>query len=154
MSYYDRSSATHLDGSQVFQTKADRDNEASVAALVEERWHCRVRSFGALAPIDWFASRQDRLVGLLELKSRTHASDRFPTVFLNARKWLALTLGSLGLGCPAIFVVRFEDGVRWISLSQVDAGSNRVAGCSRLVKSVNDIEPVIEIPISQMSALS
>lgn len=153
MSYYDRSQITHLDGTPIFQTAEDQASEAYVAEVLASKWRCQIQSFGALSPVDWFAARDGRLVGVLELKSRGHPAAKYPTVFLNVRKWLALSLASIGLGCPAIFVVRFSDSIRWIPLIDIDAGAQRIGGCSRLVKSGNDIEPVIDVPILGMRKL-
>jgi hypothetical protein len=151
--YYARTSAVHLDGTPIFKTKEDRDNEATVAQLIEAAWGCKLGEFGALSPIDWYAQRDGRLVGLLELKTRWHPRDDYPGVFLNARKWLALSLGSIGMGVPALFVVKFTDGVYWVPISKVDATTHRIGGCSVRVKSVNDIEPIIEVPLSTMVEL-
>lgn len=153
MSYYDRKASTHVDGSLVFQSAEDRDNERTAAARLEAAWNCRITSFGALSPIDWFAQRDGRLTAVLELKSRSHAHDRFDTVFLNVRKWLALSLGAIGLGCPALFVVQFLDGIYWINAADIDARTNRIAGCARVVKAKNDIEPVIEVPVASMNKI-
>jgi hypothetical protein len=153
MSYYDRSVGTHLDGSPIFKTEIDERNENEVSAAIAAAWRCNVRSFGRLSPIDWYAERDGRLVGVLELKSRSHPSSKHPTVFLNVRKWLTLAMASMGLGVPAIFVVRFEDQTLWVPLSKVDASSVRMGGCSRIVKSRSDVEPVIEIPVKDMTLL-
>jgi hypothetical protein len=152
--YYDRTPTLHLDGTHVFQTEEDRRNEEEVAAACAAVWHCRIGRFGALSPVDWYGERDGRLVGVLELKARGHALDHYPTVFLNVRKWLALTLAAVGLGCPAIFVVKFTDGVYWAPLSKIDATQHRIAGCAHIVKNGNDIEPVIEVPVSTLSPLS
>lgn len=146
-SYYERSNVTHLDGSRIFHTPTDTDAEQSVAAELERAWGCELHKFGALAAVDWYATRHGRMVGLLELKNRSHASDSYETVFLNVRKWMALTLSSVGLGAPPIFVVRFTDGIRWVPVAEIDASHHRIAGCSRIVKASNDIEPVIEVPV-------
>ena len=153
MSYYDREAATHLDGTPIFRSREDESNENEVAAQLAEAWGCEIRSFGMLAPVDWYAVRQGRLVGVLELKSRPHESTRFPTVFLNVRKWLALRLAAVGLNVPDLFVVRFTDAVRWILVSDIDASNIQIAGCSRTVKSRSDVEPVIHVPISSLRLL-
>lgn len=153
MNYYERVESTHLDGRKIFQSCEDKKNESETARLIEKQWNCTLVPFGMLAPVDWFAQRYGRLVGVLELKTRTHASDKFPTVFLNVRKWLAMTLASHGLDCPALYVVRFTDEIRWIPLTKIDAANHRIGGCSRIVKSPADIEPVIEVPIREMTVL-
>ena len=153
MTYYERLGSMHLDGSQIFATPEDMAAEDEISSAVEAAWDCTLKRFGALAPVDWFAVRHDRVVGVLELKTRTHSIAEYSTVFLNVRKWLALTLAACGLGVPAIFVVRFTDGVRWCSVREVDASQIRIGGCSRVVKAANDIEPVIEVPVTLMRSL-
>jgi hypothetical protein len=150
MSYYDRETARHLDGTPIFVTSADEQSQEEVAGVLAAAWRCEIRSFGRLAPVDWFAVRDGRLIGLLELKTRTHAIATYPTVFLNLRKYLALVLGATGIGVPAIFVVRFTDGVLWQAVHAIDARQTRLGGCLRVVKSRNDIEPVIEVPVASM----
>lgn len=147
MSYYARESSTHLDGSPIFTTTSDVTSENEISALLEREWGCEMRRFGLLAPLDWYSTRAGRLVGVLELKTRSHPFAQFPTVFLNVRKWLALTLASTGLGVPALFVVRWADSLGWCSVADVDARVHRIGGCSRRVKSDSDIEPVIEVPV-------
>jgi hypothetical protein len=152
--YYARQAATHLDGSPIFKTADDERNERDVAAVVEAVWRCELHSFGRLSPVDWYATRAGRLVGVLELKSRTHPHDRYGTVFLNVRKWLALVLAATGLGCPAVFAVKFTDHTRWIDVADVDIRNARIGGCRTVVKARSDVEPVIEVPVSAMRPLT
>jgi hypothetical protein len=151
--YYSRTQSIHTDGTPILKTADDERIETETAALLGAAWSCELRSFGKLAPLDWFAVRHGRLVSVLELKSRSHASDTYPTVFLNVRKWLALTLASTGLGVPALFVARFTDGVRWVNVAEVDASRVRMGGCRRHFASRADIEPVIEVAVAGMRML-
>lgn len=151
--YYQRGNVVHLDGTRVFHNQEDVAAEDRVAAELQARWRCTMHRFGALCAIDWYARRDERMVGLLEVKCRPHASDHYPTVFLNVRKWFALTLGSNGLGVPAIFVVRFTDALMWTRVADIDAWRHRIGGCSRIVKARSDIEPVIDVPVSILQEL-
>lgn len=153
MNYYARTAATHLDGSPIFRSDADARSEDEVAALVAKAWGCEVNPFGPLSPVDYYALRAGRLVGVLELKTRSHDSGRHPDIWLNCRKWLALLLASSGLGVPGIFVARFTDEVRWISVADIDAGRVVLGGCSRIVKARSDREPVIPVPVAEMRGL-
>lgn len=153
MSYYARQGLMNSDGTPLFATRSDAASEDDTARLVEQTWGASLHKFGPLAPIDFYAIRHGRLVGLLELKTRSHASDAFPTVFLNVRKWLALRMASMGIGVPAVFVARFTDDVRWIDVEEVDASKARMGGALRVVKASSDVEPVIEVPVAQMRAL-
>ena len=153
-SYYDRTTTQFVDGSPIFHTPEDEQRQSSVAQELETAWGCNVKSFGRLAPVDWFFERDGRLIGVGELKVRQHEAGRYPTVFLNVRKWLALNLAQGGLGVPAIFVARFNDGTRWTRVSEIDASQVRIGGLTRQVKSRNDIEPVIEVPVHTMHPLN
>ena len=72
---------------------------------------------------------------------------------MNVRKWLALTMASVGFGVPSFFVVRFTDRVMFVNVAEVDASNQRVGGTKRLVKSHTDREPVIEVPLNDMKEL-
>jgi len=149
MSYYDRKgTVVRLDGSRHFHTQQDIDHETEVAALASKAWGCEFRRFGTLTPIDWYAIREGRMSGLAELKSRHHSADKYPNAWLNVRKWLALMMGAAGLGVPAVYIVRFTDQVLWVPVAEIDGTMHRMAGCTHIVKSVNDIEPIIYIPLS------
>jgi hypothetical protein len=150
--YYWRQAATHIDGSPIFAKESDVKAERAVAARVSELWGCEVHWFGLLTAIDWYATRAGRLIGVLELKCRDHESTTFPTVFLNVRKWLALSMAEVGLGVPAVFVVQFRDGVWWVKVADIDARQHRIGGCKREMK-FRDIEPIIEVPIRAMTKL-
>jgi hypothetical protein len=155
MNYYDRKATTYLDGTPVFKNKDDEAAQREVALLIEQtNLCCKVNSFGELSPIDWYCNRGGRIIGVLEFKARTHATTTYPTVFLNVRKWLALTLAAVGMGVPAYFFVKFIDKVLWVNIADVDASIVKMGGCSTRVKSRNDREPVIEVPIETMQELT
>lgn len=152
--YYDRTNL--VTGAPVFSNDEDRRNEDEVATMLAAYWKCEIHRFGPFDPIDFYAMRHGHLVGLIECKARTHTVNDYPTVFLNLRKWLALTLGSAGFGVSAIYVARFADGeVRWINVSHIDSHHSKVKmlGCKRKVKSYTDVEPVILVPIASMHKL-
>ena len=155
MSYYDRKPVTMLDGTLIFSEPQDRANEREVADIIEAAFQCKMHPFGLLSAIDWWAERHGRMVGLLELKSRTHDSQKYGTVYLNVRKWLALSLGSIGLGVPSTFVVRFTDTVKFIHLKDIEASTVSIAGMGqkRVVSFESDVEPIIEVPIASMKTL-
>lgn len=152
-SYYERATKRHTDGSPVWDTEEDARNESEAQKIIEAKWQCELHRFGQMAALDWFATRHGRMMALIELKSRTHASDHYPTVFLNVRKWLALMLGEAGLGCTGLFLVKFTDGLFWIPVAQVDGTKHKVGGLKLIKKAVSDIEPVIEVPVASMKRI-
>jgi hypothetical protein len=150
--YYART-ATHLNGSNVFATDEDNAAQVQAAQAIGRGFGCEVHHFGHLAAIDCYATRAGRLVGVIEIKHRTHAIATYPTVYLNLRKWMALTLAAVGVGVPGLFVVAWVDALGWVDVADVDPRRIKVGGLVRQVKSCNDIEPVIEIPTAQFRLL-
>lgn len=139
----------------MFTSDADVVREDEIVRLIEKNFSCQVHRFGKLCPIDFYATRDGRMVAVIETKSRSTPSTKYPTVFLNVRKWLALHLAQSGLGSPALFFVRWADGVvRYIKVNDIDASNVTMGGCRKLVKSTTDFEPQIEIPVSSMTAIS
>jgi hypothetical protein len=150
--FYKRRGATHVDGSRVFKEREDTQREAEVARRLERAWGCTLHPYAGLSVIDWWAEKQERVSAFLELKCRSHESTKHSTVFLNHRKWVALSLSQLS-GTMAIFVVRFTDQIRWVKLNDVDPSRLSIGGLIRKHHSDNDIEPVIEVPVSTMHIL-
>src|SRR5262245_31248589 len=93
-----RPKLVHLDGTSVFQSGEDVRQQREVAQEIEQAWGCTVHSYPALSPIDWFAERDGRMVGQLELRRRSCPAAQYADVFLPVAKWLALTLGAIGTG--------------------------------------------------------
>jgi hypothetical protein len=102
--------------------------------------------------VDCYATKHGRLVGVLEIKRRTHALGTHPTVYLNLRKWLALVLSATGLGVPALYVIGWADALGWVSVTDIDARCIRIGGWAN-PRTRADIEPVIEIPVSSFKRL-
>lgn len=152
--YTDRAISLNSDGTPLSALERDKDREEKTRIEVEAAWSCQLHSFGPLCPIDWWAEKDGRMVGVLELKSRNHEIDKYPTVILNVRKWIALSMASLGLAVPAIAAFRFmDDSVRWIKLTKVDASRHRIMTSGQRWQTENDREPVIDIPLDDLRAL-
>ena len=154
MSYYDRKYRTDSSGLRVFTTPEDHAAEDRAARVIESAWNCKLNRFPHYNGVDWYAERGGQMVAVLELKTRTHASTKHDTVWLNIRKWVALGMARIGLGVPALFVVQFTDELRYIDLGKIDGHRHRMAGCRQVVKSYTDIEPVIEVEVSGMKLLT
>jgi hypothetical protein len=154
MTYYTRPTTTkNSDGTPLYAVGYDKENEEAVCKLLSEKWKCEIHPFGRLCPLDFYALKDGRLVGVLELKSKSYPHDKYKVAYLNVRKWLALVLAENGLGCPGIFVVKFSNEVRFIPVAKVNASKVKIGGCKEIVKSHTDIEPVIEVPVMSMSVI-
>lgn len=136
----------------MFATEADHRNERAVAAELSEKFGCEVRCFGGRDEVDMYAVRNGRMSAIIELKTRKIHSTKHATVFLAMRKYLDMTRIGAAFAVPAIFVVKYEDCTKYINLSDVDTSRHTMGGNSRN-KAYNDIEPLIEVPVTQMVAL-
>ena len=148
MDYYERETHANSDGSPLFCADIDKDNETEIKSLLEEKWNCTIKPFGKLCPVDFYALRDNRICAVIELKTRSHKHNKYNDVFLNLRKWFCLMLSENRLGCPALFVVKFIDKIGYVRVGQIDVKNISLGGCSRVVKSNTDIEPVINVPIA------
>jgi hypothetical protein len=138
----------------VFCTDEDKANEDAAAAAMGAAWGCVLKSFGAFCPIDFYAERDGRIVGIVEFKRRAMLSTEHASVFLSFRKWIALSMGSMGLGCPAIFAVQFNDGMKYINVADAHGAPVSMGGVAAAnVVTRNHIEPMLNIPIHWMHDL-
>ena len=153
--YASRNTSINSDGTPVFATRKDFENQKQTACIIEKKFgpNLELREFGRLCPIDYYALRDGRTVAFIEIKSRSHHSFKFKTVFLNFRKWISLRMAEVGVGVPSFFFVKFKDKILYTPVSQIDASRLIVGGTSKIVKSKTDIEPVIEIDVSKMMEL-
>jgi len=151
-SYYSRQLRKTPQGMS-YSTEEDFKNEDEVFALIEEKWGCKTHRFPQFHQIDGYTVRDDRMESLVEVKARSHASTKFDTCFLNARKFMALWMASVGFNVPAYYVVKFTDTILYIEIGEVDGSQQKIAGCKRIVKAQSDIEPCVLVPISSMKKL-
>jgi hypothetical protein len=135
-----------------FRSAADAAIEQEVADTLAVAWACEIRSYGGKDHIDYYAIRDEETVAFMELKARKVPHNKYPTVFLALRKWIALALVTVGTGKPAFYIVRFTDGIRYINVMDVDPKRLSIGGNSRN-RAANDIEVMIEVPITALEVL-
>jgi hypothetical protein len=154
VTYYARNISTNSDGTPTFETRLDDINERRVKGRLEDAWQCTLHRYPRLHAVDWYAERDQRVVGHVEIKTRSHDAGTFPTVYLNFRKYATLTLLELATGVPSTFVAAYTCGtVKWVRLADVAADVLTIAGTHKLVKSSSDREPMINVPLNLMKDL-
>lgn len=148
--YYSR---TWEDGK--FETKSDREAEDLVKRTVEAAWGSTLVHYPDFKPIDFYVIEDDpnETEAFIEVKSRSVKSTKYPTVFLNARKYGNLMDRAREFKKPSYFFVVFQDCIKYINVELVDASNNTIGGCNQIVKARNDIEIVIHVPIKEMETL-
>ena len=141
-----------------FCTPKDKARESGIDAILEKAWKVKIYCYGdTLDEVDRYICKEDRVVGFAEYKCREYSSTAFETVFLSWRKFIALKRVSEYSGKPPLFVVRFLDCMKWIDVNRIDPkklGIFRRGRPQRKDDSPNDMEPIIEVPISGMIKIS
>lgn len=104
-----------------------------------------------LSPLDWYATDGQQVRAWLEVKARQRTGADLPYALIDVTKYLALTFASLSFGVPALFVLGYQDGTRFIDVRSIDSRSIRVTG--RTDRASNDVRPAIRIPLELMATL-
>lgn len=127
--------------------------ERQVAEFLEQAWDVTVVERDHYDPIDWDIHVPGAgKVAVVELKSYKRKAFDYPTVILNARKFIALRDASQD-GTHAFYMVNFLDEVRYIDCMDVDI-SHPILGGQKNGPRSTDWEPVYMVPVSQMTLLA
>ena len=153
--YHLRLAGRAVDGTVMAATPEDDRREREVARRLEVAWGCVLHRLPHLNPIDYYAETSQRLSAHVEIKVRSHTPTKYPTVFLNVRKYLNLLNAYLFTGVPSYFAVGFSDGqIGWISVADVVPGPViRMAGTQRAARLASDYEPVIDVSVASLTFL-
>jgi Holliday junction resolvase-like predicted endonuclease len=140
--------------SHVFVSGADEQNERDVARLLEKKWNCKIRKFGKLDPIDWWAERNNKVVAFIELKCRNVPSTKYDTVFVTLRKWLDLLRAREWSfdEVSSLIVIRWTDRIGYYDVTQIPPGNLSVLR-RREHRAEQDVEPAWEIPIKNFKTI-
>jgi hypothetical protein len=129
-----------------YQTSEHRRREEEVAAKLAGRWGCMMHRTPDYDHVDYFAFREDRCVAVLELKCRDHHRTKFDTVYLSARKYVALLLMGTAQSLAPLFVVQWADALGYVNVATLPPCWLHLAG-RRDRGAENDIEPCFEVPV-------
>ena len=135
------------DGTPVRILNSDRDGEEALAQRLGAAWDCEVRLFPRLSPVDGYAVRDNRIVAVLEFKSRGDLRwNQYDDVWLSWRKWQGLMMAGWGMACEALYVVEFGDRVGWVPVWEVPRGA--VMGGRGVPRrgAAADREPMLKVP--------
>jgi hypothetical protein len=136
-------------GIVIYETSKDRKREKEIATILEKEWKCQFKKYPNLSEVDFYVTRDDKIIGFCEIKCRNYHRDKLPTVYMSFRKWIALTLTWVNLNVPAYFVVAFMDYIGIIDVKTIMVDGMRVKGRKKRDSGNFDYEPIIDIPIDE-----
>lgn len=104
--------------SRIYDTTRQDAAERAAAAELAKHWGCKVARFPRFCPVDYFAHKDGELRALIEVKCRTHRIAEYPTLILDAHKWLTVTQAALGFRVWPVLLVQFADALAFADLSR------------------------------------
>jgi hypothetical protein len=133
----------------IHETDDDRAAEARIAAKLADVWECEFTHYPQCHYVDYYAYRDRRLLGYVELKRRNRAADYQPHVYIDVTKWADLVRLAEGEH-PALYVVVFTvDRVcKWIDARDVNTSAHIRVG--RRDRGEIGVHPAIELPVADM----
>jgi len=92
-----------------YETDTDLDRELDVATKLSKEWRCDVTKTKKFYPVDYVATRDGRLVSILEIKTRNYTMDeleRFGGFMISAEKLVRARELSEMVRVPFILVLK------------------------------------------------
>lgn len=140
-------------GRPLYETSRDSDNERKVAEQIGSCTGSVMKKNPKAYPIDWCAYKSSKLTAWIEIKCRSNAKDKYPTLLLSYHKIVDGINLSATSGASFMLFVRFTDGVFYWRCPK-DVTSYRVDNGGRTDRNDSqDMEPVIHIPMEEFIKL-
>ena len=137
-----------------FRTPEDDENQRQIAGVLEARWNCVLHRRD-----DWDAVNYDAIrnggdpVALVEVKRRDNdAYDYDGRTFLGVHRHNVMMAHQRRSGLPAVWAVGFNDQIRWILSTTVEAADYERDWRGREPRegALHDKEPMILVPVADM----
>lgn len=135
-------------------TPEDEGREHDVCAALAASWDCEVWRTPLLAVWDFVAGRDGVVRAIGEIKCRTVSSDTYKTAFIAYEKWQELRAETARLHVPAFFVIQWTDRITYSDASEIDGSMPEVRGRTDRPEMPNDLEYIIEHPVTEMKGLT
>lgn len=106
--------------SPIFETAADRANEAAIIEVLEDAWGCEIKGTDTLNDLDFHAYKDGQLVSIGEIKCRkVHSTKYGGKIYFDVDKAIRLQTHADELGVPAVIVLKYTDGLFWYKVSDL-----------------------------------
>lgn len=134
--------------STLWETADDLKREADVVALYAQYKNCDYEKLPIAYKADYAFLRDGEIVAFIEIRCRNVAHDEYPTIMLSLLKWHDVNAMAKAAGVPAMFVVRYTDGVYAIPFREMP--DEITMGGRALQRDSRDREPVVHYNVSRM----
>lgn len=102
----------------MYESKADLEREEAVVQELSQHWMCDYHKLPISYQLDYALLRDGKICAICEIKVRNVVLNHYDTLIISAAKRLAGLQYSKMMGIPALLVVKYEDGIRFINFSE------------------------------------
>lgn len=132
----------------MYETPSDIINELSVIESLSDLWGVTFHKLPIQYHLDFSISKIDgRIIGFIEVKTRTIAKSKFPTYIISMSKiQMAKSMFDTSKQ-PTFLVVQWTDAIGWCRIDSFEEIPPFKIGGRTDRGDEQDIEPVLHIPI-------
>ena len=136
------------------ETWNDRKNQTTATRVFAEKMNCKVHTYPQLWPVDGYAYRGRKVLGMLEIKGASKVRD---IGYLNFRKYINLRDATRvsNNSIPGYLAIYDDEGLHWIDVKELGVTVQvemAMVGYT-ILKSQADIEPAFRIKKSDMTLI-
>ena len=102
----------------VYESQRDRDEEAYIKGVVEEKWDCELSKMPMSYHLDFLAMRDGKVVAAIETKRRSVRRESYRSIMVSVSKLFAARRFKETMGVDTIFIIHYNDCIAWISLNE------------------------------------
>ena len=133
---------------KLWETQDDLDREAAVVAVYAKIKGCEYEKLPIQYKADYAFLRDEDLKALVEIRCRNVSHDKYDTIMLSLLKWHDVNAMARAINVPAMFVVRYTDGIYSIPLREMP--DEITMGGRALMRDARDRELVVHYKVDRM----
>lgn len=133
---------------QLWETKDDLAREKDVVDVYAKIKKCEYEKLPIQYKADYAFLRDGDIVALVEIRCRNVSHDQYDTIMLSLLKWNDINELAQRMGVPAMFVVRYTDGIYTIPLRETPDAF--LMGGRAVMRDARDREPVVHYNVDRM----
>ena len=135
----------------LYETQQDRDNEQSMAHLIEGQFDCSLTKMPIKLSLDYMATRNGSAVAFIEARQRKTPMQQYPTYMISLYKAMMASTLTEATGLPCFLAVQWSD-VAGICRLPSESMDIRIGGTTRR-GDPQDIEPMAYFDVASFKVI-
>ena len=135
----------------LYETQQDRDNEKSIARVIESEFNCQLTKMPIKLSLDYMATRDGSAVAFIEARKRKTPMRQYPTYMISLYKVMMASTLTQATGLPCFLAVQWSDNVGICKLPADDMDV-QVGGTLRR-GDPQDIEPMAYFSVASFRVI-